>query len=175
MTPDARRRAISSVAPSRMRASLPRWSAASVRQHLRAHHWPPHHQCAVDSWAKSRSHIRTIVLPEVDHPVMQPMFVTLPEFDAFRRDSESTPMCWPWNVLTGKACFEFLYSCLQRGTRSDRATLLTCTRIDAVLARTTVPIRVAFGFGGVCYRSLNAYLPIKLIPMKVDACAWVCA
>jgi hypothetical protein len=106
---------------------------------------------------------------------MQPMFVTLPEFDAFRRDSESTPMCWPRNILTSEARFEFLHCRLQRGTRSDRAALLTCTRIDAILARATIPIRIAFGFGGVRYRSFNADLPIKLIPMKVHARAWVCA
>jgi len=106
---------------------------------------------------------------------MQPMFVTLPEFDAFWRNSESTPMCWPWNFLTSKARFEFLHRCLKRGARPDRATLLTGTRIDAILARATIPIRVAFGFGGVRYRSFNADLPIKLIPMKVHARAWVCA
>ena len=92
MTPDARKPAIASAVLSRMRASLSRWSAARAPQRLRAHHRLLHHQCALDSWAKSRCHVGTIVLPHIDEPVMQPMFVTLPEFDAFRRDSKTTPM-----------------------------------------------------------------------------------
>ena len=128
-------------------------------------------RCA--SRAEPRAHVAAVVLAQVDQPVVQPVLVSLPELDAFRRDAEPAPVRGPRDLLARKALVHLLDGRLQRGARGDGPALLAGACVDTVLARSARPVRVALGFARVRDRAFEADLPVELVPVEVGAGARV--
>ena len=104
---------------------------------------------------------------------MKTVRVTLPEFYALEGNAETSPVSRSRDIFTIIFLLNILGCFLQLMSGTDWSALLACVGVYTVFSVATIPVSVTLLVRCVSDSTLNADLPVELIPMKVCTSHWV--